>query len=335
MSYSNTPAETCPTWNWREHLSREEMTELMHVSDARAWLSILLNWALVGASFALVAVAPNPFTVVVALVVIGARQLGFAILMHDAAHRVLLRDRRWNDRIGNWLAAYPIWSDLHPYRRYHLQHHAKTWTREDPDLGLATPFPVTRASLRRKIWRDLSGQTGWKRAKATLRRDLGISQGKTRRMSDAGWRSLRGVVVSNAVLLGLLTAFGHPALYLLWLGAWFTTYSLVMRIRAIAEHAMVPDPSSLLGNTRTTLPSWWERLTIAPNNVNYHLEHHLVMTVPQYRLPRMHALLRDRGVLDGACLAYSYLEVLRLASSREDAAPAEAPDSRAVRNPPF
>ena len=25
--------------------------------------------------------------------------------MHEAAHRTLLRDRRWNDWVGNWLCA--------------------------------------------------------------------------------------------------------------------------------------------------------------------------------------------------------------------------------------
>ena len=40
-----------------------------------------------------------------------------------------------------------------------------------------------------------------------------------------------------------------------------------------------------------------ERLLVAPNYVNYHLEHHLVMTVPHYHLPRMHRMLRERGVL--------------------------------------
>jgi fatty acid desaturase len=79
---------------------------------------------------------------------------------------------------------------------------------------------------------------------------------------------------------------------------------------------MVTDPSDPLRNTRTTRARWWERLLIAPNRVNYHLEHHLVMAVPHYHLPRMHRLLRERGVLDAACVSSSYLAVLRLASSR-------------------
>jgi len=123
--------------------------------------------------------------------------------------------------------------------------------------------------------------------------------------------------VTNALLLAGLAALGHPALYLLWIGAWLTTNTLVTRIRAIAEHALTPDADDPLGNTRTTLTRWWERLLVAPNRVNYHLEHHLLMTVPHYNLPRMHALLRERGVLEHACVEPGgYRAVLRRAASR-------------------
>jgi fatty acid desaturase len=235
--------------------------------------------------------------------------------MHDAAHRALFSNRKLNDWVGNWLCAYPVWTDVFPYRPYHLQHHAKNYTAADPDIGLVRPFPTTRASLKRKIIRDLTGQTGWKRVKATLKRDLGMSQGRQSR-TFGGVRNLRGVTVTNLLLFLVLLAAGHPLLYLLWAVAWMTTFQLVTRIRAIAEHAMAPDPADPLRNTRTTVVRWWERALIAPNGVNYHLEHHLLMTVPHYNLPRLHRLLRDRGVLDDALVAHGYLSVLRQASAR-------------------
>ncbi len=301
---------------WRQALSKEDIKDLLVMRDWRSWLSVAINWALVFASFALVAWWPNPFTVVVALLVIGARQLGFGVLMHEAAHRSLFADRRVNDWVGNWLCAYPVWSDIRPYRPYHLQHHAKNWTTEDPDLVLASPFPIDKSSFLRKVWRDLSGQTGWKRLKATIRRDLGTSQGRVKRNFDAGMEAFHGVLITNGILLAILTLAGHPALYLLWFVAWLTTYSFVMRIRSIAEHAMIPDPTDEMKNTRTTTARWWERLLIAPNCVNFHLEHHLLPTVPHYNLRRMHRMLRARGALADACVAPSYADVLRLAASK-------------------
>src|SRR5690606_8346147 len=71
---------------WHARFTRAEIQELLRVSSARGWLSIALNWGLIAAAFALVALWPNPLTVIVALFVIGARQLGCAILMHEASH---------------------------------------------------------------------------------------------------------------------------------------------------------------------------------------------------------------------------------------------------------
>jgi fatty acid desaturase len=132
---------------------------------------------------------------------------------------------------------------------------------------------------------------------------------------DVGWHKLVPVALTNAVLLAVLTAAGHPALYLLWVAAWLTTYRLVTRIRSIAEHGMVPDRLDPLRNTRTTRAGWLERLLVAPNRVNFHLEHHLLMTVPHHNLPAFHRLLCARHAVDEACIAPGYRAVLRQATS--------------------
>jgi fatty acid desaturase len=119
-------------------------------------------------------------------------------------------------------------------------------------------------------------------------------------------------------LLALLCLAGIPEAYLLvwWLPA-LTGYQVVLRLRSIAEHACVPDPSDPLRRTRTTLAPAWLRFFLAPHHVNYHLEHHLFMTVPHYNLPRAHRLLRELGVLDRAEVAPSYARVLRVATNAQ------------------
>jgi fatty acid desaturase len=321
MTASAATSNECLDAGWRSTLGREDIDRLLELNDLRSWCSIAVNWALVFASFAVVARWPNPVAILLALFVIGARQLGFAVMMHEASHRTLLRNRRLNDWVGNWLCAYPIWSDVHPYRPYHLRHHARTGSADDPDIGLVRPFPITAASLRRKVWRDLSGQTGRKFARGAWKRTFG-----SYRDDPTARRAAQGVAVTNLVLLAILASFGRPELYLLWVAAWFTTHTLVTRIRSIAEHALTPDLDDPLGNTRTTVVSWWERLFLAPNRVNYHLEHHLLMTVPHYNLPRMHRLLRERGVLDRACLERGYWRVLKRAASRAERGDASRDD---------
>ena len=67
----------------------------------------------------------------------------------------------------------PVFTSLALYRPYHLQHHRFTQQPQDPDLGLSAPFPISRASLRRKIVRDLTGRTAFQRRGEQIRRALG------------------------------------------------------------------------------------------------------------------------------------------------------------------
>ena len=117
---------------------------------------------------AMFVVWPNPLTYILAVMLIGARQLGLAILMHDAAHGALHSNTKINDWVGEWLCAAPVGARLESYRAYHLKHHRFTEQPEDPDLALSAPFPITRKSLWRKIVRDLTGQTFLKQRGAQL-----------------------------------------------------------------------------------------------------------------------------------------------------------------------
>ena len=306
---------------WLEQFTTDEIRELRTIREHRAWLTLFVNYGLIAASMALVAILPNIFTVVVALFIIGARQLGLAVVMHESAHFTLFKNRKFNDFVGNWLAGYPIYLSASMYRTHHLEHHAKTWTDEDPDLSLAMAFPVSKASMVRKVMRDLLGITGLKKLIGTTYLVIKVIAGQEvdsgtlpmRMERRPATRMLVGTVLTNVILLGVLWGLGHPWLYLLWFGAWMTTNNLVARIRSIAEHAVVPDPTDPIGQTRTVRAGWVERLLIAPNCVQYHLEHHLVMTVPHYNLPKFHAMMRERGLLEGACVADNYAQVLRAA----------------------
>jgi fatty acid desaturase len=116
----------------------------------------------------------------------------------------------------------------------------------------------------------------------------------------------------------LLSAVGlwwaWPVLWLLPMATW---YPLITRLRNIAEHALVgkdqPDP---LRHARTTLAGPIARLLMAPYYVNYHCEHHMFMHVPCWNLPKVHRLLKQKGVMEKMLTAPGYFSVLKLASSK-------------------
>ncbi len=300
----------------KTYFTPDEIRPLARRSNLMGAALVLHCWGVIAAAIALFALWPNPLTFVLAVMLIGSRQLGLAILMHDAAHNALFASRRANEWVGQWLCARPIGADLVSYRRYHLTHHKYTQTENDPDLRLSRPFPTTRASLIRKFTRDLTGRTGakerWEQLRMTVQlawdRDAieGANMAQTFKAED-----LRPTLAVNAVLFAVMWAAGAwwwwPAFWLLPLLTWF---QFVVRLRNIAEHGATEFSDDPLRNVRTTRAGPLMGLLVAPYWVNYHLEHHLVMHVPCWRLPRLHRLMVEKGHEPEMEIAPSYWHVL-------------------------
>jgi len=313
------------TVDWSQPLPREDIRPFLAKSDWGGLRMLAFDWALIVACFALVIWRPSVPAVVLAMLVLGGRQLGLGILMHDAAHRSLMKNASLNEWLGQWLCAAPMFVDLAIYRRYHMTHHMKAGTAEDPDLPNYANYPVSPASLRRKLVRDLIGRSGIRAFAALVAlyaspdtrggysyRAVGSATGSAASFgtfATNSWRSL----VANLAMFAACALFKHPVVYLLWPASWLTTYMLYSRIRNAAEHGALPGTreDDIWRNTRTVRAAWWERLTVAPHNVNYHFEHHLVPTVPAYRLPAFHRWMVRHGAYDRATLEPGYRQVLR------------------------
>jgi fatty acid desaturase len=280
-------------------------------------LLVLHCWSVI--TLAIAAGAIWPILIPLSVAVIGTRQLGLAILMHEAAHGGLSPDRRLNDFLGHWLCAVPVGASLTAYRPYHLAHHKYAQQAEDPDLVLSAPFPVTRASLRRKMIRDLTGQTFFKQrvlfalTAFASRRDEVMAQGAV----VTGRSVVAFLLVNAALLLGLVLVGLWWAYFVLWLLPMATWFPMVTRLRNIAEHACVEGSSAdPFRAARTTRASWWERAFIAPYWVNFHAEHHLFMHVPCWKLPALHKAVRARPEGARMEVADGYLAVLAEASAK-------------------
>lgn len=301
----------------RDFLTDEQLADVRRRVTWKGVALIAHAWALIIAAIALVAWWPNPITYVLAVAIIGSRQLGLAILMHDGAHGCLSPDEKTNLTLSQWFCAYPLFAETRSYRRYHLQHHARTQQEDDPDLVLSAPFPITKLSYRRKFIRDLTGQTGYQQRKAQLLNALGPKDWPSRQRAAHLWEKLGPQCLVNGAMFAALTTAGVWWAYpLLWLLALLTWMMVITRIRNIAEHAVVPDSNDPLRNTRTTYANFLERLFIAPYYVNYHLEHHLLFYVPCYNLPKVHRLLSESRHVGRMEVQPSYAAVLRLATAK-------------------
>jgi fatty acid desaturase len=300
--------------------TREEREALRRPTAWRSTWLIAHCWGTIVLTWIVCALWTNPLTILLGIMIVGTRQLGLAILGHDGAHYLLYRNKRVNDWVCEWILNRPLFgASIVPYRRTHLEHHRVTQQPGDPDLHLSAPFPITRSSFRRKVVRDLTGQTAWKQRKALVRNAFGKPGDPLRARLARGTRRLGPNLLINSVLLAGFAAAGVWYLYfLLWVVPSFTWEPLVTRLRNIGEHAAVPDNDDRLRNTRTTLANPLERLLIAPYFVNYHLEHHLLVSCPCYRLPEAHRLLIAKGHGPRMEIRAGYRDMLRHTVSKPE-----------------
>jgi fatty acid desaturase len=289
----------------KDYFTSIEWAGLSRRSSWRGLWLIAHCWATIVLAGALFVLWPNPVT----------------LLMHDAAHAALHTNLKLNDITASWLCGAPVGASLQRYRPYHLTHHKFAQQPEDPDLSLSAPFPITAVSLRRKMVRDLTGQTFFKqRIRPTIDALLGRkAKGLSWRQVGQGlWGFWGPFVIANSVMILALSAIGlwwaWPVLWLLPMASW---YPLVTRLRNIAEHACTPDHDDPLRHARTTRANLLERLFIAPYFVNYHCEHHMFMHLPCWSLPKAHRLLTAKGATARMEVQPGYLAVIRAAASRQ------------------
>jgi len=297
--------------DYRQALPREIVRQLTQRNGWRATLAIVHDVAvLAGAIGAALWFWPNPLVIIAAVLVVGTRQHALFVVAHEAAHYLLFENRKINDLAGRACAMLQGLS-MCTYRVIHRLHHNNLYGELDPDTALHGGYPRGRAYLVRKLLKDLSGLTAWKTYAYFLggAPALNTSTNVAVRPLDDTSEKLRNearsdrnlVIAFHIVALALFAWSGHLVQYLvLWIVPLVTVVQAILRLRAIAEHGATTDFSSPLTAARTNLGPAWLRWAIFPHNVNYHVEHHLYASVPQYNLPALHREMESRGILQDA-----------------------------------
>jgi fatty acid desaturase len=307
------PAEQLPEVLPTERLTASGMpvpairAELRRIASVRNVGSVALCWIQALGVIAVAAWIGHPAAYAVAIVVQGASFARLAILGHEAAHKLLFRNKPANDVVGRWLLSYPAFVPFEAYRRSHFAHHKEEFGPNEPDMNLYEGYPITRASLRRKLWRDARGTSGWKSLKPLL---LALKSSTARPFATR-------ILAAQLVLLALFTAVGRPELYLvLWLLPWMTSWRVINRLRAIAEHGGMRRSPDRRETTHHVRQTWLARFWMVPFNTGWHLAHHVDMGVPWRNLPKLHAELVAAGWVTPDLEYPTYRALWRSLSSR-------------------
>ena len=153
-------------------------------------------------------------------------------------------------------------------------------------------YPCEPRDLRRRLWRDALGLSGYKNLAALMRAAL---HSTSRRIAS----TILGVQVVMFLLAWQLTGSWWSYLVFWWL-PWMTQWRVINRLRAIAEHGGLEASSDRRVTTHNVRQGWVARFWFVPFNTGWHLAHHVDMGVPWRNLPRFHAELEQAGyVTDG------------------------------------
>lgn len=260
---------------------------LRRIPTWRNALSVLSTYVQTAAVI-VAAVWLGPWSWIPAIVLMGRAHAQFASLMHEAAHRLLFRNKTVNDFVGRWLIGYPAFTNTDAYRRVHMAHHRREFGPDEPDVPLYANYPIARASFRRKLLRDASGRTGLRLLRDQL---MGITSPVTVvRSTLVKILAVQAALIAGAIISGYWWAYP-----LFWLLPYLTVWRVINRLRSIAEHgglAASDDRRMATHSVRQHAPA---QFFLVPFNIGYHLAHHVDAGVPYRNLPRYHRTLKESG----------------------------------------
>lgn len=300
-------------------LSAEALNELQRIEHRHLGRLVLFAVLYLGAAAAVTVLAEQESggwsrLVRAPLYVLAAASLhGISLFTHEAVHGVLARHPGVNRALGA-LCAWPVLQNFAAYKVLHLKHHADLGGGLDPDHY--TNYTPRSWLLFLMNWgRLLLGYPAY----ITMIPILGWRQGME---ADRRWIVFE--VVSAYLLLGLAIAWVPSAALLHgWVIPMLIINTLV-NIRGMSQHTLLPEADHPIRGSRTILTN--RVTTFFMCNENYHLEHHLFPRVPWYNLPRLHALLREELIAQGAPFIPSYFAFVRqwVAHSLGRRAPAQS-----------
>ncbi len=274
-------------------------------SDTRNFMGTLaLTWLLIILAIT-VAVHLNSMLANVAVICfIATRQNVLGLLTHEQVHSLGLRSQL-GDAITNAFCAFPILITLQGYRHIHLTHHRKYFTELDPDYrrkqGKQWTFPQSTQAFLSTLFCDLIGLS----LVSTIR-----GKKPDKAMDKKGQKPNivfhLGYYGAIALALTLTNTWTYFLLY--WIVPIATVLQVIVRWGAVSEHRYNLVNPSIQESTPLIQPRWWEALVMPNLNFSLHVYHHWYPTIPFNKLPLVHNIFVDSGLVNSEHVFDGYID---------------------------
>ncbi|WP_240139709.1 fatty acid desaturase family protein [Streptomyces sp. MUM 178J] len=239
-----------------------------------------------------------------ALIVIGSTQRALVNLLHESSHKVLARNQLLNLMLGTVFAGYLVFHLYTPYRTSHIGFHHRYLgdPEKDPDYqfhrecGLYDPRVSDRRFFLENILLAVLGLRTASYIRYIVRDRIFYKGPKTNVSMPVGLPTERVVLAFQWLTLAsvvIATGTWH-LLVLFWLVPLFTTAIAVGWLSELAEHYPMPESErAQLLMTRNRHGWAIENYLLGRHHDNYHLVHHLNMSIPFWNMKRAHHILLD------------------------------------------
>lgn len=272
-------------------VDRETVRRLSRRSNARGLVQLCLHGLLLCGTGGLVWLSRGSGLLVPAILLHGL-VLNFLFCgLHESIHRTAFATGWINESVA-WGCGALLLLPPRFFRFFHFTHHRFTMIPgKDPELVQGSSSYVSVASY---VWRA-SGFPNWhKRLTITLRHALTgrvpepyVPAAKRRLVV----REARVLWLCYLTVLAISVAFRSANALIYWILPAMAGQPF-LRLYLMAEHAGCAYGDDAFANTRTTYTNGAVRLLAW--QMPYHVEHHLIPSVPFHALVELNALIRDR-----------------------------------------
>ncbi len=256
------------------------LKDLRNISALKSMCLLAMDWFMIVLCLLWIAEDPSLFSLLVSWIVVGTRQHAIAIMGHDGAHGLLLKNRFLNDSVSGLLVFWPLFMPFLGYREWHHIHHSFLGTVKDSEIDVKGnrrfELGVSRCQILMRFILDLLGF-----GIPSLNRQIKAIQ-------RAGFIDYVGPLALWASA-GLLF-YSLECLWILgfWLFCMLTSFWAIFRIREFFEHTGIKksyrfEPNSII------------KFIFFPNFTWCHYEHHELAQIPCYNLPKLRARLESHA----------------------------------------
>ena len=288
-------------------ISKDKLKPFLKRNNISGIVHLCLHMGLILFSGFLISISTNLFIKTLVMIAHGSFIAFLYAGLHECIHKSAFKNKKLNELVGYFIGFVLLRSFLNGRYR-HMAHHTFTQHPEkDPDK---VDFPSSYFEYLKHV----TSFSVWVRIIDNLfRHSIGnINESEKSYIPENEIKSLifeSRAMVAGYFIIASLSIYFNTTFFLIY---WFIPRILgepFLRLVRMVEHTGKDETADMIHNTRTSFPSFF--LKFLYWNMPYHVEHHLYASVPFYKLPKFHKLIKPHtDELEPSILAV-HLEILK------------------------